>query len=45
MIFRVSGMYCRVLKSMSTSVSKVRAASIIRAVSEHERIADYMGVQ
>jgi hypothetical protein len=28
------GMYCRVLNLMSTDVSEVRAASIIRAVSE-----------
>jgi hypothetical protein len=30
-----SGMYCRVLNWISTDVSEVRAASIIRAVSEH----------
>jgi hypothetical protein len=29
-----SGMYCRVLNCMSTDVSEVRAASIIRAMSE-----------
>jgi hypothetical protein len=30
-----SGMYCRVLKSMSTDVSEVCATSIIRVIRQH----------
>jgi hypothetical protein len=31
-----SGMYCRVLKSMSTNVSEVCAASIIRVMNNND---------
>jgi hypothetical protein len=32
MKFRVSGMYCRLVKYILTDVSEVRSASIIRAI-------------
>jgi hypothetical protein len=35
-----SGIYCCVVKSMSTDVSEVRAASIIRAMTRRQYIAE-----
>jgi hypothetical protein len=35
-------MYCRVLKSMSTDVSEVRAASIIRAMSPSQKTLNFI---
>jgi hypothetical protein len=41
-----SGIYCRVVKPMSTDVSEVRAASIIRAMSEpSSKVAGYIRVK
>jgi len=43
MKFRVFGKYCRVVKSMSTDVSEVRAASIVRPRTNRRNSRRNMG--